>query len=126
MVINQQPITSLTVNGQTIFGGEVTLAIPGGTADPITGEVTFPVASGSIKMREVFTLNGTDITNKFILVTADITSDSDTEFKVSGLAPQFYSESYVVDGVNKKKVKWNGLALDGLLLSGDVVEVLYI
>ncbi len=123
-VVNQP--TTLIVNGVSMSGGEIELTIPGGTADPQTGEITFPspvaASSGIVK---TFTVDNTDITNKFLLVDSDITAEPATQLEIETLAPQFYNTDYVVDGVNKKKVKWNGLGLDGLIASGDKVTIIY-
>lgn len=124
-VINQ--VTVITVNGTQMSGGNIELTIPGGTADPETGEITFPPSGGggTSQLRETKTLNAGDIANKYFLVTTDITSDATTVLKVKTLADQYYGDDFVVDGVNKKKIKWSGLGLDGLIEAGDQVEILY-
>jgi hypothetical protein len=121
-VVNQP--TYLTVNGTQMSGGVIDLTIPGGTADPNTGEITFPAASSS-GVTQSFTLTNTDITNKYLLVSTDITNDTSTKFEIEGLAPQYYSTDFEVDGTNKKKVKWIGLGLELLLESGDKVHITY-
>lgn len=147
MVVNQQPITSITIGGETIYGGEVNINAPGSTIDPDTGEITFPEPlpgpqgeqgpqgeigpqgppgpSGVAGIKEPFVITSTDITNKYLLVSSDITIDQYTLFEIATLAPQFYSVDFVVDGTNKKMVKWNGLGLDGLIEEGDQVNITY-
>ena len=123
MVINQQPITSITIGGQTVYGGEVSINMPGSSVDPETGEITLP--AGGAGTREAFTLSAADISNKYILVASDITIDENTVFKIATLPDLYYGTEFVVDGVNKKMIKWNGLSLDGVLLEGDTGEVIY-
>jgi len=124
-VVNQ--ITVISVNGVEMSGGNIDLTIPGGTADPNTGEITFPPSGGggTSQLRETKTILAGDVANKYILVTTDITSDATTVLKVKTLADQYYDDDFTVDAINKKKIKWNGLGLDGLIEAGDEVEILY-
>lgn len=123
MVVNQQPITSITIGGETMYGGNVEISAPGATIDPDTGEIVFP--SGGAPTRKEFTLTNDDITNKFILVDADITDDEKTIMNVESLPKLYYGSEFVVDGTNKKKIKWDTLSLDGVLVVGDEVEIIH-
>jgi hypothetical protein len=121
-VVNQ--VTVITVNGVEMPGGNVDLTIPGGSADPETGEITFP-SSTATEYVENFTLTAQNILDKFLLVTTDITSDEATKFEVQKLAPQFYGEDFEVDATNKKKVTWQNLGLESLLIEGDKITIRY-
>jgi hypothetical protein len=63
-----------------------------------------------------FTLTPTDISNKFITLTGTPTSLSDTILDIVGGITQDYSVDFVVTG---NQLSWNGLGLDGILVSGD-------
>jgi hypothetical protein len=121
-VVNQT--TVVTVNGTQMPGGTIDLTIPGGTADPNTGEIVFP-ASSAVGTTKFFTLIQADVDNKYVLVDTDITNDASTKMEIETLPAPFYGSSFVVDGVNKKKVKWDGLDLDGLVIAGDKVAITY-
>lgn len=123
-VVNQQPITSITIGGETIYGGEVSISAPGSTIDPDTGAITFPAPSGS-GARETFTLTAQNASDEFVLVASDITEDEKTVMKVKTLPDLYYGSEFVVDGTNKKKVKWSGLSLSGVLVEGDEMELIY-
>lgn len=121
--IGKRSIDSITIAGQTIYGGAIEISMPGAVADPVTGDITFP--AGATGSRETFTLDATDIANKFVLVSADITTDESTQMNVSSLPTLFYGTEFEVDAVNKKKVKWDSLSLDGVLQDGDQLEIIY-
>lgn len=123
-IVNQQPITSITIAGQTMYGGDIEINAPGATIDPATGEITFPPGGGAGNVEE-FTIIAADLVNKYLLVTADITIEENTKFEIETLAPQFHTNDFVIDAVNKKMVKWNGLGLDGLIELGDQVTITY-
>jgi hypothetical protein len=121
-IVNQQPITSIKIGDQTQYGGSIEISAPGATIDPDTGAINFPPAAGATKS---FTIVAEDLTNKYLLVDTDITTDESTKVEVAQLAPQFHGIDFVVDGTNKKKIKWNGLGLDGLLEVGDQGLITY-
>lgn len=72
---------------------------------------------------EQFTLDGTDITNKYVDVSGTINSLTSTIILISGAPNQFYGDDYVA--IAPSRVSWNGTALDGILTSGDKLTVLY-
>jgi len=51
-VVFQQPITSITISGQTASGGEITIDMPGATIDPATGDITLPPVPASSRELE--------------------------------------------------------------------------
>lgn len=67
-----------------------------------------------------FTLNGTDITNKYVTLSGTPTSPSDTILSVSGGIEQDYSDDFVMIG---NQLSWDSLGLDGVLVAGDKLTV---
>lgn len=76
-------------------------------------------------IREVFTLAGLDVSNKFILLGQDPATSSLVSLWVEGNGFQPYNTAFVMDGTNAKKLRWDGLSLDGLLQAGDQLVVNY-
>ncbi len=74
---------------------------------------------------EQFTLNGSDISNRYVLLAFDPLSAIGVELFVAGAPPQRYSADYAMDGSNPKKLTWASLGLDGLLTAGDRFTVHY-
>ena len=74
---------------------------------------------------EHFTLNSTDIANKYVLLALDPLSAVDVQLFVDGAPPLRYSADFQMDGGNAKKLTWSGLGLDGLLAAGDRLTVHY-
>lgn len=69
---------------------------------------------------EKFTLNSTDISNKYVtLATAPVTPAL-TILSVIGGVEQEYSVDFTVTG---SQLSWNGTFLDGVLVSGDKLTV---
>lgn len=69
-----------------------------------------------------FTLNGTDISNKFVTLAETPAIAADTRVIVIGGVEQEYSVDFTVSG---STIDWDGLGLDGLLASGDKLVVVY-
>lgn len=88
-----------------------------GVTSPIQGQLT-----GNINHIEIFTLNGTDITNKFITLSVAPTTINKTVLLIREAPSQFYGDDYIV---NTNQLGWNGLSLDGVLSSGDKLTVIY-
>lgn len=78
-------------------------------------------ASASIQV-EYFTLGASEVTAKEIELAGVPASANKTLVSVDGAANCFYNLDYTVTG---KKVKWNGTRLDGLLETGDRIQVVY-
>ena len=71
---------------------------------------------------EKFTLDGTDITNKYVTIAVAPTDATDTRLMIIGGVEQEYSVDFTVTGL---QVGWNGLGLDGFLEVGDDLIVVY-
>jgi len=76
-------------------------------------------------LREVFTLAGLDIANKFLLLGQEPASGSMVTLWIKGNGFQPYATAFVMDGTNTKKLRWDGLSLDGILQSGDELVATY-
>lgn len=77
--------------------------------------------SGSQKV-DRFTLNGTDITNKFVTLTATPGTPANTILLVEDAGNMYYGDDFQVIG---NQLSWNGKLLDGILASGDKLTVTY-
>jgi len=82
-------------------------------------------AERHIHKQEQFTLGGSDITNKYVLLALTPISAVDVQLFVAGAPPLRYSADFQMDGSNAKKLTWSGLGLDGLLSVGDQFTVHY-
>jgi hypothetical protein len=75
--------------------------------------------------QEQFTLGALDIANKFLLLALEPATSGQVALWVRGSGYQPNGSAFVMDGTNPKKVRWDGLSLDGLLQAGDVVVMSY-
>lgn len=71
---------------------------------------------------EKFTLDSTDITNKYVTLSASPIIAAKTCLNVIGGIEQDYSVDFTV---SSNQLSWNGLTLDGVLVSGDKLIVYY-
>ncbi len=69
-----------------------------------------------------FPLDGTDISNKFVMLTHSPSSPELSILTVIGGIVQEYSIDYVISG---STLSWSGLFLDGVLSDGDVLLIQY-
>jgi hypothetical protein len=83
--------------------------------------IVFSSAAGSYFV-DNFTLNGTDISNKFVTLSGTPTTASGTILNIVGGVVQDYSVDFTITG---DQLSWNGLGLDGVLASGDKLIVQY-
>ena len=72
---------------------------------------------------ENFTLSAGQAASKSITLSTAPTFPTKTLLQVDGAGASFYGLDFEVSGA---VVSWNGLRLDGLLESGDVVQVVFI
>ncbi len=80
--------------------------------------IAAPGSSGIVINR--FTLTPTDISNKYVTLSATPSVDNDTLLTVIGGPLQNYGPDYIVSG---NQLSWSGLTLDGILVSGDDLVV---
>lgn len=78
-----------------------------------------------VHRQEQFTLNGSDVSNKYVLLAIETLSSVDVQLFVDGAPPLQYGVDFQMDGSNPKKLTWSGLGLDGLLAAGDLMTVHY-
>ncbi len=86
------------------------------------GVLTWQAAAAALTPY-IYTLTGTDISNKFITLPATPTQPTNTLLTVIGGPAQDYGVDYTV---TTNQLGWNGLTLDGVLVTGDKLQVLYI
>lgn len=71
---------------------------------------------------ETITLNGTDITNKYVTLAATPITASKTRLTVIGGPEQAYTADFTV---STNQLSWSGLSLDGVLEAGDKLVITY-
>ncbi|MDX9703942.1 MAG: hypothetical protein RBU23_13000 [Candidatus Auribacterota bacterium] len=94
----------------------------------LTGEIsTHTHARNVTKKVEIITLSSTDISNKYIDLTNTPIDGSAVEVHPSDGIPQTYGLDFsvVTNGSVIKRLSWSGLAMDGILASGDKLVVSY-
>ena len=95
--------------------------------NPFTGELDI-IDSGSTLDYEKFTLDGTDITNKYVDLTVVPSEPVETRLVVvnGGLEQEEGADFQVItDGSDIKRVSWNGLGLEPILESGDKIVIIF-
>jgi hypothetical protein len=88
----------------------------------ITGAV-LKASLASLWEREIFALDGTDISNKYVTLSRVPLNASTVNLKLSGGGVSLFSVDYTVSG---DQVGWNALALDGIVSVGDILEISYL
>ena len=79
------------------------------------------IGGGSQKV-DKFTLNSTDITNKFVTLSHTPSTAGNTVLLVENAASMFYGTDYTVIG---NELSWSGLGLDGILAINDNLSIIY-
>lgn len=79
-------------------------------------------AVASVSKVEKFVLSGTDISNKYVTLSASPATPSDTLLMVKSAPSQYYGDDFTVIG---SQLSWSSLGLDGILASGDELTVVY-
>jgi len=74
---------------------------------------------------ETFTLNGTDITNKYVTLANTPASAGRVVLMVKGAPTQHYGDDFQMNGGTPTRCEWTSLGLDGVLASGDKLTVEY-
>lgn len=77
--------------------------------------------SGSQRI-DTFTLNNTNITNKFVTLSGTPSTPAETILLVEDAGNMFYGDDFTVSG---NQLSWSSLALDGILSSGDNLTISY-
>jgi len=78
-------------------------------------------AAGS-RTVDLFTLSSTDISNGYVTLSGTPNVASATELHVKGAPAQFYGDDYTV---SSNQLSWSGLGLDGVLVAGDKLTVVW-
>jgi len=111
--------------GSSVIGNTATYINFTPTAPTIAGAlagIDSALASTGSSSIDKFTLNGTDITNKFVTLSLIPSVPSNTILLVEDAGNMFYGVDFTVSG---NQLSWSGKALDGILSSGDNLTVSY-
>ena len=114
--------TNITGNAATVttnanLTGVVTSV--GNNTSIANGAITNAMLATSYNV-DLFTLSGTDITNKFVTLSSAPDIAVDTILTVIDGPMQSYGSDFTVSG---SQLSWSGLFLDGVLVSGDMLVV---
>ena len=119
-MINQPGISSITIAGVTQYGGSVEFNVPGASIDPSSGEIVIP--TGGSQAIKTFTLDATNIANKYVILDAVPTEPEKTVFECNGLGPQYYGTDFTITADDGgKRLSWATLGLEPLLEVGDYI-----
>lgn len=129
-IINSPGVGGIKVNGVTIPNGTIEFTSLDGTIqytiDPITKKIDLSATAGgagSFPYKPfAFTLDNTDIANKFVILPENVGDPTKVRLVVLGGTEQVYGDDFTVSGA---VVSWNGLPLELLLSSGDKIIVIY-
>jgi hypothetical protein len=83
--------------------------------------------TGNSIVIDTFTLNASDITNKGVILSKIPTAPAKVVVIIADAPGQEYNVDYTVDSnlAPNQTLDWTGLALEGVLTVGDVLEVIY-
>lgn len=109
------PSSLLTVSGvvESIYGG---FKFPDGTTQ------TTAASNPSTLEMEYFTLDATDVSNKYVTLSHSPVSTTEVSLDIIKGCAQFYGADYTVSGT---QVGWSGLGLDGILEVSDELRIMY-
>lgn len=81
-------------------------------------------AAGNV---QTFTLTLSDISNKYVDLATPPSTPTATRLSISGAPGMAYSTDFevITNGIDIRRLSWNGKTIDGILESGDVVTVEY-
>jgi hypothetical protein len=88
----------------------------------VAGLPAWAPSSGGASTVELFTLTGTDITNGYVTLSTTPVTPNATILLVASGPNQFYGVDFTVSG---NQLSWTGLALNGILASGDQLTVIH-
>lgn len=111
-------------------GGETSPYTPNDVADWNPDPATLKEALDQLAARtwdqnyvvESITLSGTDITNKYVTLSASPLTAAKTRLTVIGGPEQAYASDFTV---STNQLSWSGLFLEGVLVTGDKLVVTY-
>lgn len=130
-IINSPGIGGIDIGGTVIANGKIEFTSQDTsvqfTVDPVTKTIDFAASGGGgggafPYKPEFFTLDSTDISNKFVTLAAIVGTANKTRLTVIGGTEQAYGDDFTVSG---DVVSWNGTPLESLLASGDKIIIIY-
>lgn len=80
---------------------------------------------GELFEAEVFTLDATDITNKYVQLTYVPADNSEISLLIGSAPVQEYGTDFKQDDTFSKRITWELLGLDGILEIGDIITINY-
>lgn len=80
---------------------------------------------GVVQYVETYTLTATDISNKYITLTAIPLEADDVVLSVRNAGAQQVNSDFAMDLTNTDRLSWNGKGLQGFLEEGDELTVVY-
>ena len=112
-------------SGSLVIGDTLAYANFTPTSETVAGALRgIDQALGQIggSKTDKFVLNGTDVSNKFVTLSYTPITPGSVILLVEDASSMFYGTDFIVIG---NQLGWSGLALDGLLSSGDSLTVVY-
>lgn len=124
--------TSDLSSAKIFVGSSSNLAAPvdmsGDATISNTGALSLAAGIKKTWARESFTLDATDISNKYVTL-ANVPINESVLLLISGAGVQLYGlgsgYDYHMDGTSTDQLAWDSNALDGVLSAGDVIQVMY-
>lgn len=92
----------------------------------LTEAQSYSAGGGYIYESEVFTLDDTDISNMYVLLSYTPNDTESIEFNVRHAPTQFHGVDYAQDATYQKRITWEGYNLEDTLQVGDQVVVNYL
>jgi hypothetical protein len=82
-------------------------------------------SASTIRTVEIFILDATNITNKYVTLNSIPETANDTIIIIKGAPNQDYGTDFQMDGTTTDRLSWDGLGLDGILRVNDKLTVTY-
>ncbi len=81
--------------------------------------------TGEIVEAEVFILDATDISNRYLALTYEPATQDEISFNVKNAPTQHYGDDYKQDDTFLKRITWELMDLESSLVIGDKITVTY-
>jgi len=74
---------------------------------------------------ETFTLDATDISNMYVTITYAPDPAEDTKLEIKNACGQHYGDDYKQNSLFLKRIEWESMDLEGVLIAGDKLTITY-